>query len=114
MLETAATTSTEASEQLSAHSSSDQSQKKKRFLKKKATECTNPAAPALISSDGGGLSRTRSTYPVVLKTKSVKVKSAVSLESDEEDMKILLGDTVDSTDGRTSGPKRTLPKKVGF
>ncbi|XP_037530650.1 uncharacterized protein C19orf44 homolog [Nematolebias whitei] len=110
MLETAATTSTEASEQLSAHSSSDQSQKK-RFLKKKAAECTNPAAAALISSDGGGLSRTRSTYPVVLKTKSVRVKSAVSLESDEEDMKILLGDSVDSTDGRTSGSKRTLPKK---
>lgn len=98
----------EASEQLSAHSSSDRSQEN-RFLKKKAVGSAAAVDP--IFSDGSGQSRTRATDPVGLKPKPARVTRAVSLDSDEEDMRKLLGDTMDSTDYSSSGPKITSSVK---
>ncbi|XP_017289768.1 uncharacterized protein C19orf44 homolog isoform X2 [Kryptolebias marmoratus] len=100
---TAAIQSTEAPEQLSAHSSSEQSQKKNRFLKQKAV--------APILSDVGGRSRARTTDPVGLKMASARVISGVSLESDEEDIRELLGDSMDSSNYSSSESRKTSSMK---
>lgn len=100
--------SAEAPEQLSAHSSSDQSHKNS-FLKKKAAGSAASADP--IIPDGSGRSRTRATEPVGLKLKPGGGTRGVSLDSDEEDMKKLLGDSMESTDYSSSGPKRSSPVK---
>ncbi|KAM4548067.1 uncharacterized protein C19orf44 homolog isoform 2-T2 [Odontesthes bonariensis] len=112
--------SMEASVQLSALSNSEQRQSEKRFLKKKAAlvaECANTAsavAPNVAavrvrsSSKAGNL--LEPSEP--LEMKSVKVMGGVNLESDEEDMRKLLGDSMDSSDhsflepGRPSSSKR--------
>lgn len=107
----AVTKSLEASVPMSAASSSDQSLKGKRFLKNKATaavDTTNPAASASSSPkshDAGVLSRSRAVpaagpaVPLVgLETMTMRVAHGLSLESDEEDMRKLLGDSLDSTD----------------
>lgn len=100
--------SPEAPVQLSAQSSSDQSPRGNRFLKNRATgENTAPAGV-------GVRSRSRAANHVSslegLEMKSVRITSGVSLESDEEDMKKLLGDSVDSTDYsffKAGGPSST-------
>lgn len=110
-----------ASVQLSAQSSSDQSLKGKHFLKNKTAVAVNNSNTAAASSpkgpDVGVRSRSRAADAVVpwagLETKSVRVVSGVSLESDEEDMRKLLGDSLDSTDnsflltGRPSSVRTT-------
>ncbi|XP_013872893.1 uncharacterized protein C19orf44 homolog [Austrofundulus limnaeus] len=98
----------EASEQLLAHSSSEQSQKI-RFLKNQAAGSAAAVDP--IIPDGSGRIRTRTTDPVGLKLKPAAVTRGVSLDSDEEDMKKLLGDSMDSTDNSSSGPKKTSSVK---
>nr|XP_020465756.1 uncharacterized protein C19orf44-like isoform X1 [Monopterus albus] len=87
--------SMEASVPVSAQSSSDQSLKGKRFLKSKAAAASGSSK----GPDAGVMFRPRAASAAVplvgLKTKSM---TAVSLESDEEDMRKLLGDLSDSTD----------------
>uniref|UniRef100_A0A3Q1GKD8 DUF4614 domain-containing protein n=1 Tax=Acanthochromis polyacanthus TaxID=80966 RepID=A0A3Q1GKD8_9TELE len=96
--------SPEAHVQLSAQSSSDQSPRGNRFLKNKAAGAIGSTAPAVApKSPGVGVrSRSRAANPVSpsagLEIKSVRITSGVSLESDEEDMKKLLEDSLDSTD----------------
>ncbi|XP_072246305.1 uncharacterized protein C19orf44 homolog [Leuresthes tenuis] len=116
--------SREASAQLSALSNSDQRPSEKRFLKKKAAlvaECTSNASAVApksaavrvrSSSKAGNLLEPSER----LEMKSVKVIGGVNLESDEEDMRKLLGDSMDSSDhsflepGRPSSSKR--PNKM--
>ncbi len=106
--------SLEASVQLSAQSSSDQSPKGKRFLKNKTAVAVNSSNTAAASSpkgpDVGVRSRSRAADAVVpsagVETKSVRAVSGVSLESDEEDMRKLLGDSLDSTDNSFLIPRR--------
>ncbi|XP_038572746.1 uncharacterized protein C19orf44-like isoform X2 [Micropterus salmoides] len=96
--------SLEASVQLSAQSSSDQSLRGNRFLKKNVAVAVNNSAAARSpeGTDVGVRSRSRAADAVVplvgSDTKSVRVVSGVSLESDEEDMRKLLGDSLDSMD----------------
>ncbi|XP_005919918.1 uncharacterized protein C19orf44 homolog [Haplochromis burtoni] len=111
----------ETSVQQSVQSSSDQSLRGTRFLKKKAAgalENTNTSltmAPKSVDVSVRVRSRTadRVASSERLETKSVKLTSGVSLESDEEDMKKLLGDSLDSTDysflrpGRPSSMKKS-------
>ncbi|XP_029285708.1 uncharacterized protein C19orf44 homolog isoform X2 [Cottoperca gobio] len=88
--------SLEAPVQLPAQSRSDQSLKGKHVLKNKTAGAANP------STDVGVRSRSRAADAVGpragLETKPVRVVSAVSLGSDEEDMRKLLGDSLDSID----------------
>ncbi|XP_040896538.1 uncharacterized protein C19orf44 homolog isoform X2 [Toxotes jaculatrix] len=99
---------------VSAQSSSDQGLKGKRFLKNKAVVAVDSTNVADAGSPGGpdvgvrSKSRAAGTvFPLVsLEKKSLRVVSAVSLESDEEDMKKLLGDSLDSTDNSLSRPER--------
>ncbi|KAG7501767.1 hypothetical protein JOB18_006148 [Solea senegalensis] len=101
---------------VSSQSSSEQSLKGKRFLKTKAAvaaDNTNAAASGTPTGSGPGVGfRSRAAgaalSSVGLEKKSLRVVSGVSLESDEEDMKKLLGDSVDSTDRSLFGPQRTL------
>lgn len=85
--------------QLSAQSSSDQSLKGKRFLKNNTVVAVNNSNTA--GPDVCVRSRSRAADAVVpsvgLETKSVRVVSGVSLESDEEDMRKLLGDSMDNS-----------------
>lgn len=97
--------------QLSAQSSSDTSLKGKRFLKNVtavAVNNSNTAAPK--EADFGVRSRSRAADAVVpsggLATKSIRAVSGVSLEIDEEDMKKLLGDSLDSIDNNFLIPGR--------
>ncbi|KAK9519799.1 hypothetical protein VZT92_022504 [Zoarces viviparus] len=100
--------SLEAPVQLSAQSSSDQM----RFLKNKTAvagdNITTAAARAPKGADVGV--RSRAADAVVpsagLETKSVRGVSGVSLESDEEDMRKLLGDSLDSGDNSFLIPGR--------
>ncbi|MEQ2166517.1 hypothetical protein GOODEAATRI_029129, partial [Goodea atripinnis] len=100
----AALQNTEASVELSAQADSDQSQKKNHFLKQKtagAAQRTNTASPdAANPADVGVRSRSRASDPAVhsggLERKPRRVMSGISLESDEEDMKKLIGDSVES------------------
>lgn len=117
----------ETSVQQSVQSSSDQSLRGTRFLKKKAAgalENTNTSLTmAPKSVDVSVRVRSRAADRVAsserLETKSVKLMSGVSLESDEEDMKKLLGDSLDSTDysflrpGRPSSMKKSDKVHLG-
>lgn len=102
--------SLEASVQLSAQSGSEQSLPGKRFLKK--TTAANDAAAASSSRDrdSGFRSVSRAAgaaFPLASwDQKPGRVVSGVSLESDEEDMKKLLGDSLDSIDGSFGKPGR--------
>ncbi|KAL6108546.1 uncharacterized protein ACO6RY_19052 [Pungitius sinensis] len=108
---TPAARSLEAPVQLSAQSSSDQSLKGISFLKNRTTTVNNlttTAAAAAWPPKGGDVgvwSRSRAADTVVplaaLEKKPVRVVSGVSLESDEEDMRKLLGDTLDSINNRS-------------
>lgn len=109
----------ETSVQQSVQSSSDQSLRGTRFLKKKAAgalENTNTSLTmAPKSVDVSVRVRSRAADRVAsserLETKSVKLTSGVSLESDEEDMKKLLGDSLDSTDYSFLRPGRPASMK---
>ncbi|XP_070816853.1 uncharacterized protein C19orf44 homolog isoform X2 [Chaetodon trifascialis] len=110
--------STEASVQLSAQRNRDQSLKGTRFLKNNtAVINSNPAVAARApqGSDVGVRSRSRAADAVVLsvglETKSVRVVRGVSLESDEEDMRKLLGDS-DSTDNSFLIPARPSSERT--
>ncbi|XP_051233674.1 uncharacterized protein C19orf44 homolog [Dicentrarchus labrax] len=115
--------SLEASVQLSAaQSSSDQSLKGKVFPKNNTTKAvnnSNAAAAAARSHQGpdvGVRSRSRAADAVVpsagSETKSVRVVSGVSLESDEEDMRKLLGESLDSIDNSFLIPGRPADKML--
>ncbi|KAF3691334.1 putative protein C19orf44 [Channa argus] len=105
---------------LSAQSSSDQSLKRKSFLKNKATvsvgNTENAASGCPKGQDAGVRSWSRAASAVVpmvdIVTKSVRAASNVGLESDEEDMRKLLGDLSDSTDNSFLGPKKKKADKV--
>lgn len=92
----------DASVELSARSDGDQSQRGNRFLKKKRTGAAESISDALPEETGqaavGARSRSRGGDPDVRsrgsERKPRRVMSSVSLESDEEDMKKLLGDSV--------------------
>lgn len=105
----------ESSVQLSAQSNSDQSLKGKRFLKSNtAVNNSNPAvARGSQGSDVGVRSRAADAEvpSVGLETKSVRVVRGVSLESDEEDMRKLLGDS-DSIDNSFLIPGRPSSKRT--
>ncbi|CAK6976734.1 uncharacterized protein C19orf44 homolog, partial [Scomber scombrus] len=98
--------SLEAPVLISAQSSTEETQKGKRFLKSKAAvavDSTDTAAAAPGSPKGPDVafrsrSRAASVPSVGLESKSVRIVRGVSLESDEEDMRKLLGDSSDSTD----------------
>ncbi|KAM4574267.1 uncharacterized protein C19orf44 homolog [Fundulus diaphanus] len=108
----------EASVELSAQSDSDQSWKENRFLKKTragAAERTNTAPPdATNCADAGVRSTSRAADRVIhfggLERAPRRIMSGVSLESDEEDIKKLLGDSIESISilrpGRVSAVKR--------
>ncbi|XP_071343404.1 uncharacterized protein C19orf44 homolog isoform X2 [Trachinotus anak] len=110
----AASQSLEGSMPDSAQSSTDQSPKGRRFLKNKAAvavDSTNTAAPGSQKGpDVGVRSRSRAAGAVIpsagLEMKSLRIVSGVSLESDEEDMRKLLGDSLDSTDDSLLRPRR--------
>ncbi|XP_034558776.1 uncharacterized protein C19orf44 homolog isoform X2 [Notolabrus celidotus] len=91
--------SLEAPVQLSAQSSSDQSLSGKRFLKNttrgRDTEVRSTSRAADVVFPSASLDK-----------KSGGVVSGVSLESDEEDMKKLLGDSLDSMDSSFLKPRR--------
>ncbi|GAA6230925.1 uncharacterized protein C19orf44 homolog isoform X2 [Lates japonicus] len=116
----AASQSLEASMPASAQSSSDQSLKGKRFLKKRtdvAVDSTNIVASGSPKSPEVGVrSRSRASGTVVpsagLGLKSLRVGRGVSLESDEEDMRKLLGDSLDSTDNSLLRPVRPLSMRT--
>ncbi|XP_073332784.1 uncharacterized protein C19orf44 homolog [Pagrus major] len=100
----AAAQSLEASVQHSAQSSSDQSPRGKRFLKCKTAVAPNNSNTA-AGPDVGVRSRSRAADAVV-PSASLRLVGGVSLESDEEDMKKLLGDSLDSEDKSFLTPQR--------
>lgn len=85
--------------QLSAQSSGNQSLKGIRFLKNKAAVTVNDitTTTAAAGLPKGGAVGVRSGSRA---TKSLRVVSGVSLESDEEDMRKLLGESLDSVGDR--------------
>ncbi|XP_062252305.1 uncharacterized protein C19orf44 homolog [Platichthys flesus] len=87
---------------VSVQSSSDQSLNGKRFLKNKAAAKTAAASGFPNVPDVGVRSRSRAADAELslarLEIKSMRVVRSVNLESDEEDMRKLLGDSLDSTD----------------
>ncbi|XP_023284990.1 uncharacterized protein C19orf44 homolog isoform X2 [Seriola lalandi dorsalis] len=115
-----ASKSLEAIMPVSAQTNSDQSLTGKRFLKNKATvdvDSTNTAASGYPKGpDVGVRSRSRAAGTLVpsadLEIKSLRVMSGVSLESDEEDMRKLLGDSWDSTDDSLLRPGRPSSKRT--
>lgn len=102
--------------QHSAQSSSDQSLRGKRFLKSRTAVAlsnsnTAAAVSAATSPQGphvGVRSRSRAADAVV-PLASLRVVGGVSLESDEEDMKKLLGDSMDSEDKSLPTPGNKVP-----
>ncbi|XP_018525306.1 uncharacterized protein C19orf44 homolog [Lates calcarifer] len=116
----AASQSLEASMPASAQSSSDQSLKGKCFLKKRtdvAVDSTNIVASGSPKSPEVGVrSKSRASGTVIpsagLGLKSLRVVRGVSLESDEEDMRKLLGDSLDSTDNSLLRPVRPLSMRT--
>uniref|UniRef100_A0A8C2XMZ3 DUF4614 domain-containing protein n=1 Tax=Cyclopterus lumpus TaxID=8103 RepID=A0A8C2XMZ3_CYCLU len=106
--------SLEAPVPLSAQSSSDQSLKGIRFLKNKAAVTVNNITTATAAAAAAGLPKggdvgVRSGSRAALaglEAKSVRVVSGVSLESDEEDMRKLLGDSLDSVGDSVLVPGR--------
>ncbi|XP_056270463.1 uncharacterized protein C19orf44 homolog isoform X2 [Pseudoliparis swirei] len=91
--------SLEAPVQLSAQSSGNRSLKGIRFLKNKAAVTVNDitTTTAAAGLPKGGAVGVRSGSRA---TKSLRVVSGVSLESDEEDMRKLLGESLDSVGDR--------------
>lgn len=97
--------------QNSAQSSSDQSLRGKRFLKSSTAVALNnsntaAAAAAATSPQGpdvGVRSRSRAADA------TLRVVGGISLESDEEDMKKLLGDSLDSEDKSFLTPGNKVP-----
>uniref|UniRef100_A0AAQ6IKT3 DUF4614 domain-containing protein n=1 Tax=Anabas testudineus TaxID=64144 RepID=A0AAQ6IKT3_ANATE len=118
----AVTQSLEPSVPISAQSSSEQSLKGKRFLKNKAAAAVDSTNTATSGSpkgpDAGVMSWSRAAaaaaaaaVPLVsLDTKSVRATRGLSLESDEEDMRKLLGDSLDS-ENSFSRPEVSFIKK---
>ncbi|KAA8578901.1 hypothetical protein FQN60_012577 [Etheostoma spectabile] len=104
--------SLEAPVQLSAQSSSDTSLMRKRFLKNVTTVAVDSSKSAAARPPKEADFRVRSIAADAVVTsgglekKSVRVVSGVSLESDEEVMKKLLGDSLDSIDNNFSIPGR--------
>lgn len=104
----------------SAQSSSDQSLKGKCFLKKRtdvAVDSTNIVASGSPKNPEVGVrSKSRASGTVIpsagLGLKSLRVVRGVSLESDEEDMRKLLGDSLDSTDNSLLRPVRPLSMRT--
>ncbi|XP_068563284.1 uncharacterized protein C19orf44 homolog [Cebidichthys violaceus] len=111
--------SLEAPAQLSAQSSSDRSLKATRFLKNKTAVAGNDVTTAADRSPKGadvgvGSRAADAVVPLAgLETKSVRVVSGVSLESDEEDMRKLLGDSLDSVDKSFLIPGRRSSVRTG-
>ncbi|XP_032428772.1 uncharacterized protein C19orf44 homolog isoform X2 [Xiphophorus hellerii] len=103
----------EASAALSAQFDTDQSQRENCFLKKKNQSISAPAEAAKHAAAGVGF-RSQAGNAVEhsggLERKPRRPMSGVSLESDEEDMRKLLGDSVESISmsgpGRSSSVKR--------
>lgn len=97
------TQTSEASMHLSVQPSSDQSLRGNRFLKKKAagavedTRTSPTVAPKSVDVRVRSRSRAAASSEG-LERNSVRLTSGVSLDSDEEDMRKLLGDSMDSTD----------------
>ncbi|KAM9357979.1 uncharacterized protein C19orf44 homolog [Symphorus nematophorus] len=110
--------SLEASVQLSAQSSSEQSQRGKRFLKPSTAVSNSNAAAARAPQDPhvGGRSRSRVADAVVpsvgVETKSLREVKGLSLESDKEDMRNLLGDSLDSPDNSYLIPVRPSSRRT--
>lgn len=102
--------SSEASMQLQPGSA--QSLRGSRFLKKKAAESTNTSPPAAPKRVDASVRSRAAAASEGLERQSVRLMSGVSLDSDEEDMRKLLGDSMDSTDfsflrpGRPSSLKK--------
>lgn len=97
--------------QHSAQSSSDQSLRGKRFLKSRTAVALSNSNTAATSPQGphvGVRSRSRAADAVV-PLASLRVVGGVSLESDEEDMKKLLGDSLDSEDKSLLTPGNKVP-----
>lgn len=97
-------------------SSSDQSPRGNRFLKKKTTsafEGTDTATAALKSADVGVRSRSRACNLVdsSREKNEHRIMNTVSLESDEEDMRKLLGDSIDLTDCSFIRPEKPSSMK---
>ncbi|XP_023195240.1 uncharacterized protein C19orf44 homolog isoform X2 [Xiphophorus maculatus] len=113
MLPAAAVQIREASAALSAQFDTDQSQREDCFLKKKNQSISAPAEAAKHAAAGVGF-RSQAGNAVEhsggLERKPRRPMSGVSLESDEEDMRKLLGDSVESISmsgpGRSSSVKR--------
>uniref|UniRef100_A0A087YDD6 DUF4614 domain-containing protein n=1 Tax=Poecilia formosa TaxID=48698 RepID=A0A087YDD6_POEFO len=103
----------EASAALSAQFDTDQSQRENRFLKKKNRSSSAPPEATRHAAAGVGF-RSRAGDAVEisggLERKPRRPMSGVSLGSDEEDMRKLLGDSVESISmsgpGRSSSVKR--------
>lgn len=102
--------SLEAPVQLSAQSSSDRSLRGKRFLKSKTDAAGNNSNTSLEGRDVSARSRSRAAHVIGpsagLEKRSVRVVRGVSLESDEEDMRKLLRDSMDSSDNSFFIPER--------
>ncbi|KAM7410613.1 hypothetical protein PAMA_001851 [Pampus argenteus] len=107
---------------LSAQSNSEESQKGKRFLKNKASVAVDgsdtaaAAAESLKGPDVGVRSMSRAAdvpVPSVgLERKSLRIVNSVSLESDEEDMRKLLRDSLDSTDNSLLRAERPSSRRT--
>ncbi|XP_008406030.1 uncharacterized protein C19orf44 homolog isoform X2 [Poecilia reticulata] len=103
----------EASAALSAQFDTEKSQRENRFLKKKNRSSSAPPEATRHAAAGVGF-RSRAGDAVELsgglERKPRRPMSGVSLESDEEDMRKLLGDSVESISmsgpGRSSSVKR--------
>lgn len=99
--------------QNSAQSSSDQSLRGKRFLKSSTAVALNNSntAAAATSPQGPDVGvRSRSgAADAVVPLASLRVVGGISLESDEEDMKKLLGDSLDSEDKSFLTPGNKVP-----
>ncbi|KAM7388762.1 hypothetical protein PAMP_024912 [Pampus punctatissimus] len=114
--------SLEAPPVLLSAQSNGESQKGKRFLKNKAAvaiDGSDTAAAAAGSPKGPdvdvrSMSRAAdaSVPSVGLERKSVRIVNSVSLESDEEDMRKLLGDSLDSTDNSLLRAERPSSRRT--
>ncbi|KAK5869372.1 hypothetical protein PBY51_024095 [Eleginops maclovinus] len=99
----AASLSPEAPVRLSAQSNSEQSLRGKHFLKNKTA--------AVFSSPGVGV-QSMSGAAELAGPAAVLERKPVSLESDEEDMRKLLGESLDSEDNSFRGSSRRTAEKM--
>ncbi|XP_034036223.1 uncharacterized protein C19orf44 homolog [Thalassophryne amazonica] len=101
-------------------SSSDESTTKKNFIKNEQAAGTDMRNTAVSDDpkvpDVGFRSKSRAavaSVPLVsLETKSLRGMSGVSLESDEEDMQKMLGDSFNSTDFSLMKPETSVKKRA--